>query len=59
MRVIELYNLTKYDDKLAAADTYTVQKGDTLSKIGQKTGIDWKTIAKINNIKFPYTIKIN
>ena len=59
MRVIELYNLTKYDDKPAAADTYTVQKGDTLSKIGQKTGIDWKTIAKINNIKFPYTIKIN
>ena len=58
MRVIELYNLTKYDDKPAAADTYTVQSKDTLSKIGQKTGVDWKTIAKINNIKFPYTIKV-
>lgn len=57
MRVIETYNLTKYDDKLAAADTYTVQSGDTLSKIGQKTGIAWKTIAQINNIKFPYIIK--
>lgn len=47
----------KTEDSLAAADTYTVQSGDTLSKIGQKTGIAWKTIAQINNIKFPYIIK--
>ena len=57
MRVIELYDLAKYDDKPAAVDTYTVQSGDTLSKIGQKTGIALKTIAQINNIKFPYIIK--
>lgn len=37
--------------------TYVVQSGDTLSKIGSKTGVPWKTIATINNIKFPYVIK--
>lgn len=37
---------------------YTVQKGDTLSKIGAKTGIPWKTIASINGIKSPYTIRV-
>ena len=38
--------------------TYTVQKGDTLSKIGTKTGISWKTIAELNGIKSPYVVKI-
>lgn len=37
--------------------SYTVQSGDTLSKIGNKTGVDWKLIAELNNIKFPYIIK--
>lgn len=39
-------------------NTYTVQKGDTLSKIGSKTGIAWKTIAELNGIKFPYIIRV-
>lgn len=39
-------------------DTYEVQKGDTLSKIGTKTGVAWKTIAELNGIKFPYTLKV-
>lgn len=37
--------------------TYTVQNGDTLSKIGLKTGIAWKTIADLNGIKSPYVIR--
>lgn len=37
---------------------YTVVKGDTLSKIGKKFGIPWKTIADLNGIKSPYTIKV-
>lgn len=41
-----------------SANTYVVQKGDTLSKIGSKTGVAWKTIAEINGIKFPYIIKV-
>lgn len=36
-----------------AADTYTVQSGDTLAKIGQKFSIDWKRLAEINGIKNP------
>lgn len=39
-------------------DTYEVQNGDTLSKIGAKTGVAWKTIAELNNIKFPYRISV-
>lgn len=38
--------------------TYTVQKGDTLSKIGTKTGVEWKTIATLNGIKFPYVVRV-
>lgn len=38
--------------------TYIVQKGDTLSKIGTKTGVAWKTIAELNGIKSPYTIRV-
>jgi LysM repeat protein len=38
--------------------TYTVVKGDTLSGIGTKLGVAWKTIASLNNIKSPYTITV-
>ena len=41
----------------STAKTYTVVSGDTLSKIGSKTGVNWKTIAELNGIKFPYIIK--
>ena len=36
--------------------TYTVVAGDTLSGIGAKTGVAWKTIASLNGIGAPYTI---
>lgn len=42
----------------STANTYTVVKGDTLSKIGEKTGIAWKTIAELNGIKFPYIVRV-
>ncbi|MFC4501757.1 MULTISPECIES: peptidoglycan-binding protein [Streptomyces] len=37
---------------------YTVKAGDTLSSIGVKTGVAWKTIATLNGIKSPYTITV-
>jgi len=40
----------------AAPATYTVVLGDYLSKIGTKTGKDWRAIAKLNGIGEPYTI---
>lgn len=40
------------------SEYYTVVKGDTLSKIGAKLGVKWQDIAKLNNIKSPYTIYV-
>lgn len=42
----------------AAPGTYIVVSGDTLSSIGQKTGILWTDLARWNNLHFPYTIFI-
>ena len=42
----------------ANTTTYIVVKGDTLSKIGTKTGVAWKTIADLNGIKFPYVVRV-
>lgn len=39
-----------------SSELYSVVKGDTLSKIGIRLDVDWKDIAAINGIKFPYTI---
>lgn len=36
--------------------TYTVQAGDSLSKIAAYHGMSWRTIASKNNIASPYTI---
>lgn len=36
--------------------TYIVQRGDCLSVIGQKLGVNWKEIASLNGIHSPYTI---
>lgn len=41
----------------ANLSTYTVQSGQSLSKIGSLLGIDWKYIAQINGIKAPYIIR--
>lgn len=41
-----------------ATKTYTVVSGDTLSRIGTKTGFRWQDIAKLNNISYPYTIRV-
>lgn len=38
------------------ARTYTVARGDTLSRIGAKTGVAWTTIASLNGIRAPYLI---
>jgi LysM repeat protein len=37
---------------------YTVQSGDTLIKIATQYKVNWLDIAKINNLKAPYTIYI-
>ena len=42
-----------------AENTYVVQKGDTLYSIAFRYGMDYKSLAKINGIKPPYTIYLN
>lgn len=37
----------------ATERTYTVVKGDTLSAIGKRFGVNWRDIAKLNDIKNP------
>jgi hypothetical protein len=39
-------------------NVYVVISGDTLSKVGQKTGVAWTDLARWNNIHSPYTIYI-
>ncbi len=36
---------------------YKVTKGDTLFNISQKFNISWATIASLNNLKSPFSIK--
>jgi hypothetical protein len=37
--------------------TYLVQHGDNLSAIGARFGIDWRTLAQLNGIAPPFTIR--
>ncbi len=37
---------------------YTVRKGDTLYSISWRYGMDYKDVARINNIRSPYTIYV-
>ena len=58
-KLLGSYNGNNSSENIAStATTYTVVKGDTLSKIGAKTGIAWKTIANLNGIKSPYNISV-
>jgi lipoprotein NlpD len=41
-----------------APSSYTVKKGDTLYSVSWRYGQDYKTLAKVNGIKSPYTIYV-
>jgi len=41
-----------------SGQTYKVESGDTLYTIGQKLNVDWHEIAKANNLKEPYSLKV-
>lgn len=36
---------------------YEVQKGDTLFNLSQKYNVSWVTLANLNNLKSPFTLK--
>ena len=39
-------------------ETHTVKKGETLYQIASKNGVHYRELAKINNIKSPYVIRV-
>jgi len=49
------YSKSTYKPKQPPS-VYKVQRGDTLYSISWRYGLDYKTLARINNIKSPYTI---
>lgn len=49
------YSKSNYKPKTPPS-VYKVKRGDTLYSISWRYGFDYKTLAKINNIKPPYTI---
>ena len=48
-----------YGDQLRAGLDYVVQPGDTLYAVAFRLGMDYRTLADINNIDPPYVIKIS
>ncbi|NOH14041.1 MAG: LysM peptidoglycan-binding domain-containing protein [Chloroflexi bacterium] len=44
------------NEVVASGDTYTVQKGEYLAQIARKFGINWVTIANLNNLTSPYIV---
>jgi uncharacterized protein YvpB len=36
--------------------TYTVRRGDTLAGVARQLGLDWKKLATLNGISYPYVI---
>lgn len=38
-------------------ENYVVQKGDTLFNVSQKYDISWTTLATLNNLQTPFTLK--
>jgi LysM repeat protein/uncharacterized protein YvpB len=39
-----------------AVETYTVQPGDYLALIASQVGLDWQTLAELNDLQPPYTL---
>lgn len=46
-----------YRKLYAKAASYTVKRGDTINSIAKAHKANWKKIAKLNNLKAPYTIE--
>jgi LysM repeat protein len=49
-------NPTQAPVKKKKPATYTVQRGDFLIDLGNKLGVDWRDLADLNNIYYPWVI---
>lgn len=53
------HNISKPDNKPQENGSYiTVNKGDTLSRIGKRMEVAWKDIADLNGLVSPYTLHV-
>lgn len=52
----QLYLWVSQSVPYPCCDTYTVKRGDTLSAIGERFGVEWRRIASINEIANPNRI---
>jgi LysM repeat protein len=41
----------------ARSTTHTVKSGDTVNSLAKANKVSWKKIAKLNNLKAPYSLK--
>jgi lipoprotein NlpD len=56
-RSIKPYKSRDYYSKYSKiSEYYTVRRGDTLYSIAWNYGLDYKSLARLNNITYPYTI---
>jgi LysM repeat protein len=37
-------------------ETYIVQSGDNLLALGSRFGLDWRVMAALNNLNYPFVI---
>tara|TARA_B100001057_G_scaffold82732_1_gene78324 strand:- start:130 stop:1011 length:882 start_codon:yes stop_codon:yes gene_type:complete len=51
-------NLPDYERALAAGPDYVVEPGDTLYAVAFRLGMDYRTLASLNNIDPPYVIRV-
>ena len=51
-------NLPNYGRDLAAGPDYVVEPGDTLYAMAFRLGMDYRTLASLNNIDPPYVIRV-
>ena len=55
-QVLVVKSTTSESASASTGTRYTVRRGDTLSGIGSRTGVAWRTIASINGIHSPWII---
>ena len=51
-------NLPDYERTLAAGPDYVVEPGDTLYAVAFRLGMDYRTLASLNNVDPPYVIRV-
>ena len=51
-------NLPDYGPQLAAGPDYVVESGDTLYAVAFRLGMDYRTLASLNDIDPPYVIRV-